>query len=449
MNSCDPEMVSRYLDGEVTLDEAGECAKHLEACAVCRERFSAFQKLDALAREAYPTVRFRPPTMLPPRRRGIGPWVTAAAVVLLGSGLVWLVYTIYLTPSPTQITQTAAEEGEKPAANKSLSTTVSSPVDPARPGPPTVPPGGSKGPEEVVLGKVPPSDLEPVVPAAPKLADILGNVSYEDERPVSGAEIELFADDKKVASATTGGDGKFRLAAAPAEYVLQVFDQASGAATSLTVVAPAPNVEVTLAFVEPQGPDHEKAKEVLNQAGQLFTGLAPHFRGSWPPLSNMVGRFLPDLEGVSAEMLPEGGIRDQLTGAGDLKLAYTGFLLADEGAGNAFLDTYEQSGPAEISGKDIPFEAVLGEGNFTRLYRLRDGVERFLITDINDASAGPRASSQIPVLWELPGNHAESGGWVLYMDGTTRWLPYPGPFPMTEGFIERLRGLMTTTPPTP
>jgi prepilin-type N-terminal cleavage/methylation domain-containing protein/prepilin-type processing-associated H-X9-DG protein len=59
-----------------------------------------------------------------------------------------------------------------------------------------------------------------------------------------------------------------------------------------------------------------------------------------------------------------------------------------------------------------------------KLYRIREGVERFLITDINNAAASAKAQSVVPVMWdELSGdevshfNHAPGGCNVLYMDG--------------------------------
>lgn len=66
-----------------------------------------------------------------------------------------------------------------------------------------------------------------------------------------------------------------------------------------------------------------------------------------------------------------------------------------------------------------------------KLYRLREGIERFLITDINNAAASSRAQSEIPVMWdEISGdevshfNHAPGGCNVLYMDGHVEFNRY-------------------------
>jgi prepilin-type processing-associated H-X9-DG protein len=75
-------------------------------------------------------------------------------------------------------------------------------------------------------------------------------------------------------------------------------------------------------------------------------------------------------------------------------------------------------------------------------YRLRDGVERFYITDINAPAAAAIAASGLPVMWDAvaPGarmfNHVPGGCNVLYMDGHVtfqRWnggRPGDGAFPV-------------------
>ena len=66
------------------------------------------------------------------------------------------------------------------------------------------------------------------------------------------------------------------------------------------------------------------------------------------------------------------------------------------------------------------------------LYRLRRGIERFLITDINNPAASARAASEIPVMWDhltaKKGNfaHAPGGINVLYLDGHVEFLRYLG-----------------------
>ena len=72
------------------------------------------------------------------------------------------------------------------------------------------------------------------------------------------------------------------------------------------------------------------------------------------------------------------------------------------------------------------------------MYRLRDGIERFLITDVNNPGASAQAGSVIPVMWDHVTTavkdfaHVPGGGNVLYMDGHVEFQKYPGTFfPLT------------------
>lgn len=85
----------------------------------------------------------------------------------------------------------------------------------------------------------------------------------------------------------------------------------------------------------------------------------------------------------------------------------------------------------------------LGNADTTVIFRLFDGVERFLITDVNNPGASSAAQSNLPVMWDMVSasiagnvqfNHAPGGANVLYMDGHVRHLQYPGEFPASKGF---------------
>ncbi|MCF6284527.1 MAG: DUF1559 domain-containing protein [Candidatus Hydrogenedentes bacterium] len=72
------------------------------------------------------------------------------------------------------------------------------------------------------------------------------------------------------------------------------------------------------------------------------------------------------------------------------------------------------------------------------LFRLREGIERFLITDINNPAASAQSSSTIPLMWDhattnvIDFSHIPGGGNVLYLDGHVEYLRYPADrFPMT------------------
>jgi prepilin-type processing-associated H-X9-DG protein len=86
-----------------------------------------------------------------------------------------------------------------------------------------------------------------------------------------------------------------------------------------------------------------------------------------------------------------------------------------------------------------------GSAGGDTIYRLRDGVERFLITDINNPAGGP-GSSDVPVLWDHFGsseftdnragtvtfNHLPGGANVLFLDGHVEFLRYPSRFPVLD-----------------
>jgi prepilin-type N-terminal cleavage/methylation domain-containing protein/prepilin-type processing-associated H-X9-DG protein len=72
------------------------------------------------------------------------------------------------------------------------------------------------------------------------------------------------------------------------------------------------------------------------------------------------------------------------------------------------------------------------------LYRLREGVERFMITDINNPAGSALAQSQIPISADLttttPGqfNHIPGGSNTLFLDGHVEFQKYPG-----TGFVSK------------
>ncbi len=72
------------------------------------------------------------------------------------------------------------------------------------------------------------------------------------------------------------------------------------------------------------------------------------------------------------------------------------------------------------------------------LYRFREGIERFFITDINNPAASAMAQSEIATIWETVSqdvdefNHIPGGSNVLYLDGHVEFIKYPGEFPISE-----------------
>ncbi len=108
-----------------------------------------------------------------------------------------------------------------------------------------------------------------------------------------------------------------------------------------------------------------------------------------------------------------------------------------------------------------------GSGGGNVLYRMKEGVERFLITDINNPAGSSMAQSSVPIMLDgigsllnhggNPGNsialvgrfnHVPGGMNVLWMDGHVEYLKYPGKHPCTQwSATQRLGGTMDATIP--
>jgi prepilin-type N-terminal cleavage/methylation domain-containing protein/prepilin-type processing-associated H-X9-DG protein len=84
----------------------------------------------------------------------------------------------------------------------------------------------------------------------------------------------------------------------------------------------------------------------------------------------------------------------------------------------------------EFCDKDIGNMEGLGNGGGDTLYRLREGIERFLITDINNPAASAKAQSEILIMTDQIAtdpalfNHVPGGANVLFLDGHVAFLRY-------------------------
>ena len=85
--------------------------------------------------------------------------------------------------------------------------------------------------------------------------------------------------------------------------------------------------------------------------------------------------------------------------------------------------------------------------DYGSLYRLREGIERFFITDINNPGASSKAQSAIWVMWDDVSsarpdmmNHVPGGSNVLYMDGHVEFIKYGTDSPLSKGMVQILSG---------
>lgn len=90
----------------------------------------------------------------------------------------------------------------------------------------------------------------------------------------------------------------------------------------------------------------------------------------------------------------------------------------------------------------------LGNSGTDTFYRLREGIERFMITDINNPGASAKGQSELPVSWDwvtsevVNMNHIPGGSNVLYLDGHVSFGKYDEEFPLDPTFALRFEGFI-------
>ena len=102
-------------------------------------------------------------------------------------------------------------------------------------------------------------------------------------------------------------------------------------------------------------------------------------------------------------------------------------------------------------GATLPSDGFYGNGGTNTMFRLREGVTRFLITDINNAGASSVSQSTINVMSDMIAsnpvdyNHLPGGSNVLYLDGHVSFVKYEEGAPCYKGFALLIGGLGTVT----
>ncbi len=118
----------------------------------------------------------------------------------------------------------------------------------------------------------------------------------------------------------------------------------------------------------------------------------------------------------------------------------------DSGLTWAAIQTTIDTKIANEGGGYTPPAPIVAQGTAggDKILKLREGVERFLITDINSPAGSAMAQSQVAVMWDRfvysttdadrrsRFNHIPGGSNVLYMDGHVEFVRYPQEdFPVT------------------
>ena len=96
---------------------------------------------------------------------------------------------------------------------------------------------------------------------------------------------------------------------------------------------------------------------------------------------------------------------------------------------------------------DEDVDVTLTDGSEVTMYLLREGIERFYITDINNAAGSSQAQSTIGVYYDTTPrseegelqaneyNHVPGGGNVLFMDGHVEFIKYGSVAPTDPGYM--------------
>jgi len=126
-----------------------------------------------------------------------------------------------------------------------------------------------------------------------------------------------------------------------------------------------------------------------------------------------------------------------------------GFMVLDDAGSVSKSPPSDPARAVQTLDGDLDIESYVGAGlgnaNGNTIYRLREGIERFLITDINNPAASASGQSEVPVMWDVINvmiqndigasfNHVPGGGNVLYLDGHVQWIRYErnNDFPINE-----------------
>jgi len=97
--------------------------------------------------------------------------------------------------------------------------------------------------------------------------------------------------------------------------------------------------------------------------------------------------------------------------------------------------------------KDVTVPAPLGNAGGTTVTRLKEGIERFMITDINNPAASALAQSTLYIMFDALStdvknyNHIPGGSNVLFMDGHVEFMKYPGKAPVGKNLAAAVGGL--------
>jgi prepilin-type N-terminal cleavage/methylation domain-containing protein/prepilin-type processing-associated H-X9-DG protein len=105
------------------------------------------------------------------------------------------------------------------------------------------------------------------------------------------------------------------------------------------------------------------------------------------------------------------------------------------------------TGDPNVVDDDVPVPCGFGNAGGDTIYRTREGIERFLITDIDNPAATAKAQSTVWIMHDALStsidqfNHAPGGSNVLYLDGHVDYLRYGNRAPVSRLMATLLSGI--------
>ncbi len=214
---------------------------------------------------------------------------------------------------------------------------------------------------------------------------------------------------------------------------------------------------------------HRKLSDTMIFHGPAMSpGYLDDLRVVWCP--SWVGSTMPTPlarydEGVRANGTPVGNFNGRIDPEELLKSPYnyTGWLFLKtenflgpksgtlgSGPGGRFEETdYKDTPLGELAEANVASGGAASDWDFRVsskfsgtqagggdiIYRLREGVGRFLVTDVNNPASREGAETMIPVMWDhltpqvIGSCHVPAGMNVLYLDGHVQWSSYPSDKP--------------------
>ena len=127
------------------------------------------------------------------------------------------------------------------------------------------------------------------------------------------------------------------------------------------------------------------------------------------------------------------------------------WFLATSETPNPLTDLSNMGDILAILDADLDLDYSIGGGPPSKtMYRLREGIERFFITDINNPASSATAQSEVALMWDTIAtvpwnfNHIPGGSNVLYMDGHVEFSRYPSE-KMPVNILFALVGVISST----